>query len=356
MNSTKEILDQIRDLWNNYIFKLKFFRDYYKFDAATASNHFGQILDHFSDSMYIINETKIPDSIHNRYSFNIALLQTIFVQQDLIEEMHRIFKTNVNKGKLYEDTNYKINREMRNELVGHPIRRKDGNGEMISSVTLSYQTSPENIAYIRYHKDREYAHEKIEQSVSDIVNRHLDFLNSNLNLIYKNIHKSLRKYLNKTKEIRKVLDLKDINAITRLVEHHYETFQDENYLYQSNQIIEVHTKKGDHPRYQLMLDDYYFNLDYHLKEMTNSIESIIEGEEREIIGYPIDVCKHHYEVGKLWTKRNRQDFKFFGELLETKVKDEYPLVLEELSFMEKHIDDEVEYYSACNYIQKKLTE
>lgn len=355
MDDIKNILEQIRDVWNSYIFKLKFFQSYYRFDEATASNHFGQILDHFEDAIYIIEDAQTPESIHKRYSFNISLLQTIYVQQDLIEEMHRIFKTNVNKGELYKALNYKLNRELRNELVGHPIRRENGNGTMISSVTLSYQAQPETIEYVRYHKSNGYSLEKIQHSVEEIISRHHEFLKDNLNLIYKEIHKPLNKYLSKINEMLKLLNQGNFNAIVRLVDNHYETFQNENFLYSSSQIKAVYNKKEIHPRYQTVIDEYLFDLGYHLKEMVNKIESITKGKERKLISYPINICDYHYEIGKLFTKRNYQDFDFYGGILKKQLSGNSKAI-EELNFMETNINDEVDYYSSCNYLDKMLTD
>ena len=355
MNDINQRLDQIRDVWNNYIFKLKYFRKHYKFDAATSSNHFGQILDHFTDSLPVLDNSKLPsaNAIHARYAFNISLLQTIYVQQDLMEEMHRIFKTNKSKKDLYLDENYKINREIRNELVGHPIRRK--NGEMISSVTLSYRNKPQHLEYVRYHKSSNYGFEKIQHSVPEIIEKHLTFLSENLNQIYSHIHKSLKLFQKKIKEIEVVIKKGDFPGITRLVENYYETFQDDSYLYETGKILEVYRKKDEHERYQLVVDDYLFDLNYHLKEMTNTILAILENEEAETIGYPIQVCKHHYEVGKLFTKRNQMDFEFFGSSLRDQIA-ENDKAIAELDFMKLHIDKEVEYYSACNLLRHLLIE
>jgi hypothetical protein len=353
MNEIQDILNQIRDVWNNYIFKLKFFHSYYKFDDATVSNHFGQVLDHFDDSLHIVENAKAPESIDEQYSFNISLLQTIYVQQDLIEEMHRIFRTNVNKGKLYEDFNYKINRELRNELVGHPIRRENGNGKMISSVTLSYHAKPNTIEYVRYHKENDYSFDKIEYPVNEIIARHYQFLIKNLNFINTEINKSLIKYLKKIEEIRIALNQKNFLAVTRLTENYYESFQHENYLYKTNQIQLVFDKKDTHPRFQLIIDEYLFDLEYHLNEMSNEIESISMDKERKTANYPIYICKYQYEIGKLFTKRNYQDFDFFGGILKKSLTNNTEAV-NELNFMEANIQDEVNYYSSCNYLSKIL--
>jgi hypothetical protein len=354
MNDIKDILEQIQEIWNNYIFKLKFFRNYYKFDEATSSNHFGQILDHFDDSLCIVQNAKTPELIEERYAFNISLLQTLYVQQDLIEEMHRIFKTNVNKGHLYKDLNYKTNRELRNELVGHPIRRENGNGIMISSVTLSYHNQPNTIEYVRYHNSNGYAFEKIQYSVEDVISRHHIFLKDNLNLIFVKIHKPLNKYLRKVEEIQNVLKQGNFDAVVRLTEAYYESFQDENYLYNSNQIKAVFDLKSTHPRYQFMIDSYLFDLEYHLNELVNKIESITKNKERKMVNYPINISEHHYEIGKLFTKRNFQDFDFYGGILKNKLIDNKEAI-KELNFMELNILDEVNYYSSCNYLNKILT-
>lgn len=354
MNDIKGILNQMQEIWNSYIFKLKFFRNYYKFDEATSSNHFGQILDHFDDSLCIVQNAKSPEPIEERYAFNISLLQTIYVQQDLIEEMHRIFKTNINKGGLYKDLNYKTNRELRNELVGHPIRREKGNGKMISSVTLSYHTKPNTIEYVRYHNINGYAFEKIQYSVEDVILRHNQFLIDNLNLIFLKIHKPLNKYLQKIEEIRNVLKQGNFEAVVRLTEAYYESFEDENYLYKSNQIKKVFDIKSKHPRYQMIIDDYLFDLEYHLNEIVNKIESITKGKERKMANYPINICEYHYEMGKLFSRRNFQDFDFFGGILKKTLVNNKEAI-NELNFMELNILDEVNYYSSCNYLNKILT-
>lgn len=355
MDDVKQILEQIQDIWNNYIFKLKFFRNYYKFDSATASNHFGQVLDHFNDSLHIVENALTPESLSERYAFNISLLQTIFVHQDLIEEMHRIFKTNVNQGELYKDSNYKINRELRNELVGHPIRRVNGNGDLTSAVTLSYNSQPNFIEYARYHKSNSYSFEKIQYSVDEIISRHHEFLIKNLNLIIESINKPLNRYLKKIEEIRKALNQGNFIAIIRLTENYYESFQNENFLYKSNLIQAVFDKKDTHPRYQLLIDEYLFDLQFHLNEMVNEIESITKGKERKMANYPLYIPKYHYEIGKLFTKRNHQDFDFFGGILKKTLEDNKEAI-NELNFMEANIQDEVNYLSSCNYLSKILLE
>jgi hypothetical protein len=355
MNDIEDILKQIQDVWNSYIFKLKFFRKHFNFDEATASNHFGQILDHFSDSLHIVDKAQTPESLEERYAFNISLLQTIFVHQDLIEEMHRIFKTNVNQGKLYDDVNYKVNRELRNELVGHPIRRENGNGDLTSSVTLSYNSQPNSIEYVRYHKSNGYSVEKIHHKLEEVIFRHHQFLKDNLRFIFKKIFNPLNKYLQKIDEIRKLMQQGKFQAVVRLTEIYYDTFQHEDFLYSSNQIVAVYDKKDNHPRYKLIIEQYLFDLDYHLNEMTNKIESITKGKERKMINYPITICKYHYEVGKLFTKRTYQDFDFFGGILKNSLVDNHEAI-KELNFMEINIRNEIEYYASCNYLDKILKE
>lgn len=115
-------LGKIGDLWNYFILEYKFFKNQIKFTEEIQTNYFGDILGYFKDTLDIIFNYKQSNSYSERFSNHIGLLQSIYVQQDFIEELLAIFKCSINKGDLKNDPNYLINREIRNELVGHPIR------------------------------------------------------------------------------------------------------------------------------------------------------------------------------------------------------------------------------------------
>ena len=140
-------LDKISDFWNNYIWEYKFCNSKIKFTPDVQSNYFGDILRYFSDTFNLIYNHKKADTFSDNIETSISFLQAIYIQQDFIEELLHIFKCNVDKGDLKKDTNYSINRELRNELVGHPIRKSDINGtrQLLSSTIFSNSTDATRI-------------------------------------------------------------------------------------------------------------------------------------------------------------------------------------------------------------------
>ena len=153
-------LRQITDVWNYYILKHKFCNKKIKFTDEVKTNYFGDILGYFQDTLDIIFDLRESNSYTDRFSNQISLLQSIYVQQDFIEELLIIFKCKISKGDLKKDSNYYINREIRNELVGHPIRKQKG--EFISSCLFGYNGGSDKIVYLRYHKENNYEFESMK--------------------------------------------------------------------------------------------------------------------------------------------------------------------------------------------------
>ena len=167
-------LDKIANVWNDFILEYDFCQRKVKFTLEVKSNYFGDILGYFHDSFDIIFDDRKAKSHSDRFSNQISLLQSIYVQQDFIEELLIIFQIKINKGDLKKDSNYSINREIRNELVGHPIRKN--RGEFISSCLFGYNGGSDKIVYLRYHKDNNYEFEAMEFAIEEIVLRHKFFL------------------------------------------------------------------------------------------------------------------------------------------------------------------------------------
>lgn len=359
MDRAKDILENIRDVWNNFIFNLKFFHEYYKFDDATKANHFGQILDHFTDSLHILESAKAPNDIVNRYAFNIGLLQTIYVHQNLVKEMHRIFKTGVDYERLEKDDNYSKNRKIRNELVGHPIsskeNRKTGEVKVMSAVTLTYSPNENTISYVKYARENDFKGEDKELSVTEIIDRHQQFMESNLSCIYIHTHEALKAYQEKITEMVSSRTQGNFEQTLCLVEKYYETFEEQGHLYKTAQIRAVHGRKDEHPRFQHTLDEYLSNLDLDLKQKSGTINAIVNNAEEQQIDYPIYSHDFHYELSKLWKNRESPLFDAFYNTLLSKSQNN-PLVIEELEFIKAHRSDEVAYYSACFYLKYLLSQ
>lgn len=149
----------------------------FKQEREIKANYIHDILVYFSDTFDIMFCGRKSNSLPEKFSNQIGLLQSIYVQQDFVEELLRIFKTGIEKGDLKKDPNYSINRDIRNELIGHPIRRENGNGALISTCLFASCKESDKVAYGRYHRDNDYKYETIDHTVSEIIFRHKQFLN-----------------------------------------------------------------------------------------------------------------------------------------------------------------------------------
>jgi len=175
-------LNKIANIWNDFIWQYKFCSSKIRFDDDVKTNYFGDILGYFSDTFPIVfSEKRQFSNYSEKFSFTISFLQAIYVQQDFIQELLEIFKTSKNKYHLKQDENYFINREIRNELIGHPIRKMGiptnkiislsceycdktiqkprKKTALISSTLFSYQSKNEEIQYLRYHRDNNFEFE-----------------------------------------------------------------------------------------------------------------------------------------------------------------------------------------------------
>ena len=197
-------LEKIANIWNHSIWEYDFCKKGIKFDLEVQTNYFGDILGYFQDTNEIIFNYSDSGKQSERFSNQISLLQSIYVQQDFIEEFLRLFKLKQNKSDLKKEPNYFINRDIRNELVGHPIRRENGNGTLISSCVFSYNGGIDKITYLKYHRENNFEFEYVEFEVSDIISRHKQFLIFYFDMILNKLKRILSKF---TKEIENVESL-----------------------------------------------------------------------------------------------------------------------------------------------------
>lgn len=366
-------LDQIANIWNSFIWEYKFCKKRIKFTPEVQTNYFGDILGYFQDTFDIIFSNRNSKSYSNRFSNQISLLQSIYVQQDFIEELLIIFKCGINKGDLKKDLNYFINREIRNELVGHPIRKHKG--KFISSCLFGYNGGSDKIVYLRYHKDNDYKFESMEYPISEIIERHEEFLNEYFDKILINLKKILTAFTKQIEKIESLIDKKSLEEILKISEVFYESIFQYDFIYDKESLLKINNKKEKHKRYKNLIEKFYQDLRSSLKEKKEYAIELFEPRKRiesNNIKKPIfdinfinaselkrdDLVKpvtYHYELGKLATKRNPMDFEFFGGCLRRKCS-ENQLVLNELDHMESNIYDDIEYFTAYKLICTELNE
>lgn len=279
----------IRKIWNEYIQNYKFCRSKIKNTVEVQSNYFGEIINFIDESLPILYEKIIDTSNdHKKLSSVIAFLQTLYIHQDFIEELLAIFKCKIVRGDLDSDPNFKTNRDIRNELVGHPIRKQkiESKLKLISSTILHYHHSQNGvIAYCRYHIDNNYSNEIIRHSQSDILERHELFLIKHLDHIIKKIKEILRLLKNKYLEINTFREKQNTIALINVTikELIGEANIEEKYFAHTLEgLLEAEKLINKHIRYQCLIYRYYSHIEEILEEELPKINGIL-GEEENII-------------------------------------------------------------------------
>jgi len=376
-------LDNIRDVWNDFILEYDILQKKIKFTSEVKTNYFGDMLGYFLDTFDIIFDDREAKSHSDRFSNQISLLQSIYVQQDFVEEFLSIFKIKINKviinkSDLKKDSNYSINRDIRNELVGHPIRKYEG--KFISSCLFGYNGGNDKIVYLRYHKDNNYKFESMEFQISDIIIRHSEFLNTYFDKILVKLQHILNAYRKEIEKVEKLIDNKDFSEILKIVSVFYESIFEYDFIYNKESLLKIYSRKEEHPRYQNLIDKFYNDLRASLKEKKEYSIKLFEPKKTNVtfnIEKPLfevnDIIKfvdfstqtpndnierpvtYDYELGKLATRRDRENFDFFSGCLRSKCSDNQ-LVLDELEHMKLNIYNDIEYYSAYRLICSELNE
>ena len=164
-------LDKVTDAWNSYFYKLKFCKKRIHFDQEVATNYYGDIIHYFSDTFPLISNKNFSKSPKNRIQNVIVLLQSMYIQQDLIDEILNIFRLPKSNS-----TQKKVIRNLRNKLIGSPISRAR-NGKLKSSVLMRYDNPKEIITYVLYSSENNFKGVMHGDNLNVIINSHKEHLN-----------------------------------------------------------------------------------------------------------------------------------------------------------------------------------
>lgn len=380
---SKEIQEKIRkigDVWNSYILKYRYCNGKTRFTEDIKTNYLGIIFGYFEDTLEIIYKKNSSKSHTKIFANHISLLQSIYVHQDLIEEMLFIFKLEINKGDLKNDENYNINREIRNELVGHPIR-KDKYNKLTSSSLFGYDSDISKISYLRYHTENNHNFEHKTIDVSEIIDRHTLFLNTYLDKIYNRLKTILISFIKEIKKVEIHIINQDLPVLLKILNVSFESIFTQDYLYDSDSLLKIHNLKDTHIRYQNYIESFYKDLKQSLKETKEYATQLINWSYKDIktkrqktpkieikfVNYEdthIDINEkklikksYHYELGKLSdpNRRNSHDFDFFSSPLKSNYK-ENNMIINELKNMKTNLYNDFEYYCSHRLISKILKE
>ncbi len=96
MEVIKKKLHFIKDNWNTYFYNNSYFNKHLSSREEISTNYFGDIMHYFFDTFEILDTKKYMRedncSFTECISNSIMLLQTMYVHQDLMDEMLYIFK------------------------------------------------------------------------------------------------------------------------------------------------------------------------------------------------------------------------------------------------------------------------
>ena len=143
MEKTQSItkkLSLIESAWRDYFFTSNFLLSKINYDKIINSNYVGVIIGYLDDSLPFLKTQETRDK-NSAIFYSIGLLQTIYVQQDLVKELFGVFNLEIKIEKLK-------NRKLRNKLIGHPISRKEKTKELEMVSLFVYFTDNKNLNYL----------------------------------------------------------------------------------------------------------------------------------------------------------------------------------------------------------------
>lgn len=388
-------LNKILDFWHQYVEIYSACRNkrYLNYTERGKQNYINSIIGYildvhpiiFSD---IINKTWInvnsssesvladTDEFYTSKMIadNISFLQSIYIQQDLMKELLYIFKKtpkNIN-----DDKDYIINRNIRNELIGHPLGNHEGT--LKNTTVFSYLSNYENVEYLKYAKENNYRLSIESFKRSEVISRHTNFMNNYLDKILLQIYKILN-LLKKNIEtcIEPYIDKLEFSNLLGMISNKYESMLNNTPgfdWYDKNILLDVYKKKNQHPRYEHVITIFMNNLKQSISDTKKGID-LFSTEQIHQTNWPTqsdlnkiilnnNISKTEDEtnniqnisltnLNKLYSMENT-DFDFqYGFLKDDCEKS--PELNIELEHMKNNIGCKLEYYSAYYYAVKLLS-
>ena len=324
MKKIKYKLTKINSHWNKYYFIKEFFQKKINFTDEVKTNYYGDLNNYFHDTLVLVKPFEKIKSEKDYISQIIVLLQVIYTQQDLIDELLYIFKI---QNSTKEDKN--PNRDIRNELVGHPISRdKNDNNKLKSSILFDIRNEDEN--YISYAKYSMIKSELKKYSVQEIIENHKIFLNKYLDKILEKIEKEIKEY---QKQIKKVFEIPLLNQFDYIDKIDKELLSSISYIFEKDSLKYYYQNMRKHRRYL-----------YCLKQYKRALKSVIKNEE--------DKTKY-YSLIEIYDREQLQkkDKVFTIDFYTKKYKDN-EVVLKELKNMELNFYNDAEYYASLNFLSE----
>jgi hypothetical protein len=357
MELIKLKLSKITTFWNSYVWNLRIIQSRILWNKEVETNYYGDILDYFSDTFdYIKNK----DSYSSSMIHTIGFLQIIYVQQDLVDEILRIFRLDKSSS-----ASKQPNRLIRNELVGHPISRFR-NGELKSSTIWGRNSTGSNLNYIKYSKENNFSLIEENFEIDGILERHEKFLNNQFDMIIEKINSIFNFYSKQLDNLERIyLDDSKFEATIVLTEQIMEYLFESKYLFDPKILRQLKEKENEHPRYKLGIEKFKQELKNNICWARQSIEEFkkdvrIEPKfdeelysKKNKISFGNGIENNYqrtyiYEIEKLAEKKM-----FVISSLKSEFKSNVDII-NEIKRLEMYINDNAEYYSSLEFLKQLL--
>lgn len=350
--------ERIRNAWSFYFWNFSFCQKHIRFTAEERTNYVGDLLLYFDDTVHLLENIQFGANYRSALYDSVAVLQFMYIQQDLIDEVLCIFRL---PSGLVSDKN--PIRTIRNELIGHPIRR-ERNHDLLSSVFITQDSHSGILQYVRYHKENDYDFEIVRYDWATLFRQHENYIMQQLTHIHNKVCKVIKLFSKQLEGLKSNMLKMPFESLVAVVNQLYEIFHKHSYLYNGENIIYCHRRRKDHPRYENAVALYYEGLREYLEETVKNIgeyisstlevepakevvplewPTIIETNGDEHQPNPMD----SYVFSKLFEKHPIFGLDFFKRQFE---KDEEIMV--ELENMGKNLDNDAEYYSSYELLRK----
>lgn len=360
METIDNQLEKITDAWNDYFWEYKFCQNQIKFTDEIKTNYYGDILSYFNDTLNNLSKVEYESTFEKSIFQSVGILQLIYTHQDLIDELLYIF--NIQKS---SKSDKNPNREIRNELVGHPIRRHPKTNEIISSVFFGSEFKNGVIHYILYDKGKIMSSKNMVYTIDDIIGRHTIFLEKYLNIILKKIETILKRFQKQLAELLLLVNQGiDFSKVLRLVEHRFNKIEKDNYLFKSNILTECFSRQNEHPRYKNAIDLFITTLKEYLQGTIENIDEMFEPPKKAEYNNPVKIKIVRSNINSTKTSEQRELSYEFSKLFENhpifgisyfkRKFQKSKILMAELINMEKNSSNTLEFYSSYEYLRVLL--
>lgn len=373
MEEIKEKLHFIKDNWNSYFYKDENFKKYVSPSGEMSTNYFGDIMHYFFDTFEILeNKTHLSKEskrMSDYISYSIMILQTMYVHQDLMDEMLNIFNLKESESKDKKEIRY-----MRNELIGHPISRNtDKDKKIRSTVFLGKEISYSTIHYIKYINGRILNGEEKTFKIADLIEKHKKYLNNEFNKIIEYQIEKLADYKKTLVEKQKYINNLTIDSIREIksyISKVYEIIPN----YSEESLIEALNKYKFNKRYQYYIDNFLEQFTFLITEILESInekENELKGNTeklKEIIKIETFIfddikCSEGYGSKNISEdEKKKSSLSYYFEKLSQKkqlicikiLKEDYKHnqeISDELEYLRKSASSDIEYDISFVYLK-----